>query len=203
MKFRVSAAALILVGLVSAGCSQSSGPLSPTADKKPRADVVAVDRTVESACGQSARVRFLAGQHIEVGDVTVTNDENTLCVDLVTRDGWYMDESHVAIALTPEELPQTGAGNPQVGHFALSDRHEPGTQSVSYCIDLGDAGFAGAQDLVIAAHAVVHFEEEDDSNEKAVQEETAWGEGTEFPGNSWAMYFAYEKQDCGGEIQGE
>jgi hypothetical protein len=64
-----------------------------------------------------------------------------------------------------------------------------------FCFSLAELGYTSGMDLVVAAHAVV----ERVVDGQSVQEETAWGEGPEFPGNSWAMYLNHTVQECNEE----
>lgn len=142
-----------------------------------------------------------AGQNIPVGTVTVEilDDEGgeaqTLRVTIATDNGWRMSETHVATAESLERLPQTGSGNPKVGHFDFSGEHD-GLTEVVYDIAM-DALVWGTDDrLYLAVHAVVFLEEE-----TGIWEETAWAEGGDFPGSSWATYFTYTLESGGeGEI---
>jgi hypothetical protein len=52
------------------------------------------------ACGE-ASVELIAGQNIDVGGVTVYNDESTICVAFSTEGEWYLTDTHLAIATDP------------------------------------------------------------------------------------------------------
>ncbi|MCK4303033.1 MAG: hypothetical protein KAY24_02205 [Candidatus Eisenbacteria sp.] len=167
------------------GCSESLAPQNPGTPHEgaPLAMWVSTPSTVP----------FLAGQTIDVGEVTVSNDEQSLCVEIGTTGGWVMTETHVAIALSVEELPQTGSGNPKIGQFALAADHDPPVASYDHCISL--VAYQPGDMLFIAVHAAVELL---DAGGAVLQEETAWAQGPEFPGQSWAMYFNYVVQECGG-----
>ena len=114
---------------------------------------------VSVECEEEKCADLIAGQHIDVGDVNVWNDDTNLYVQYVLDDPWVMTESHLHVATSMESIPQTqpnkkglGGGNPIPGHFDYSDPHGPVTE-YTYIIDLGD--WVPCTDLVIAAHAEV------------------------------------------------
>ncbi|MEZ4653848.1 MAG: hypothetical protein R3E12_09740 [Candidatus Eisenbacteria bacterium] len=167
------------------GCSEGDRQWS-TAPGDPQ------NQSVDDPCGEVTSVRLLAGQTIDVGSVTVENDGTELCVTYETSGDWTLVETHLDIRLTLGDVPQTRSGNPKVGKFTYSHKNLGHATSDEYCFLLEDLGYTAGTDLVIAAHAVV---------ERVVagqvqQNETAWGEGPEFPGNSWAMYLGHHVQEC-------
>ncbi|MBD3163562.1 MAG: hypothetical protein GF346_13740, partial [Candidatus Eisenbacteria bacterium] len=182
--------AIILLATVGAyGCSESENPVATT----PPAEVGTVSLGDGIPCGDSLVTILYAGQFIDVGTVTVYNDQDDLFIRIETTGGWWMTESHVAVATTLEDIPQTGKGNPKVGHFGLWAEHDPPVTTYTYSIGYE---YEPGVELFLAAHAVVELHDE---NGQRIQEETAWADGFEFPGNNWATYFTYLIQDCGGE----
>ncbi|MBW2996798.1 hypothetical protein KY349_00485 [Candidatus Woesearchaeota archaeon] len=99
---------------------------------------------------------MVAGQHIDAGDVTIWNDDSNLYVRYETTGGWEMTETHLHVACSLEEIPQTKKGNPRPGHFAINDEHDPAITEIEYVFNLAD--FPCSTPLV-AAHAVVQKEE--------------------------------------------
>lgn len=184
----IAAVSLItILGLY--GCSEVTTPSGE--DARPAAGPMTQWDGIP--CGESLSVTLYAGQHIDVGTVVVANDDTDLCIQIETTGGWVMQETHVAIARTLEEIPQTGSGNPKIGQFGLSAEHDPAVTSFDQCIPLAGYGYLPGETLYLAVHAVVVLEGE---GGEPLQEETAWAEGTEFPGNSWAAYFNYGVQEC-------
>lgn len=136
-------------------------------------------------CGTSMSTRLIAGQNIEVGSVSISNDEANVYV-IYQTDGYYaITETHLDVATSPDLLKQTRQGNAIPGKFAYATEHDPGVYEVTHTIDITQWP-AGTQ-LYFAAHAVVTSSE---------SSETAWGEGEDFPGRNWAMYIGYEIQLC-------
>ena len=116
----------------------------------------------------------------EVGSVFVWNDAENLYVTYSTAVG--MTETHLAVAIELEDIPQTRKGNPKVGRFPHKHEGLGGAITDPYTIPLD--GLSG--EIIIAAHAVL------------VGGETAWadcgGPDAYFPGNNWATYFTYTVQ---------
>ena len=96
-------------------------------------------------------VDLLAGQDTDVGDITVWNDGDNLYVEFDTTDsGELMLETHLAVATSLSDIPQTKKGNPIPGQFEYNTNHPGGTLTYVYTIPLD--WIAGTQ-LYLAAHA--------------------------------------------------
>ncbi len=157
-----------------------------------RGDVGTVQAAV-ATCGDD-QIRLIAAQNIDIGVVRITHDESELCVEyVVTAPGWSLSETHLALAASPSGLPQTPSGNPRVGLFPYQHTGLQG-QNDSYCVDYQQLGFVPGEPVYVAAHAVVV-----EGQQVFAISETAWGEGTDFPGNNWAMYYEYDLASCGPE----
>ncbi len=132
-----------------------------------------------------------------VGWVHVWNDCDYLYVEYITEGGWELTETHVAVATSFEDIPQTKKGNPKVGHFPYKMTHDPPVTLYTYEIELE---WTAGTKLYIAAHAVVQKLIGYDNCDPIYQEETAWancgGPDAYFPGNNWATYFTYHVQSC-------
>ena len=96
---------------------------------------------------------LLAGQHIDAGTLTVTNDGINLYVEYQTTDGWEMTETHLDVTCKPEDFPQTKKGNPKVGQFAYFNEYDPAVILDTYTISFSEIGCNAP--FYIAAHAVV------------------------------------------------
>ncbi|MFC2093074.1 LamG domain-containing protein [Bacteroidota bacterium] len=128
---------------------------------------------------------LLAGQTIDAGDIKVWNDQNFLYVQYLTMNNWWLNASHLHVATSLAGIPQTSSGNPKVGNFDYQAEYNPHVQSYTYTIPIT---WNWQTELFIAAHSEVVLK---DVNGHIIQQETAWGQGNNFPGNSWAMYFNY------------
>jgi hypothetical protein len=65
-------------------------------------------------------VDLVAGRTIDVGSVTVLEDDGELIVTLKTDFPWCIEEVHVGIGETVDDIPQR-RGNPVPGQFPYSD----------------------------------------------------------------------------------
>lgn len=71
---------------------------------------------------------------------------------------------------------------PRPGQFENGREHPSCGDSFAYTRTLDSENAEYGDELVIAAHADVISEDENES---------AWAEGENFPGANWAMYFKY------------
>jgi len=131
---------------------------------------------------------LIAAQHYDLGQVAVWSDADYLYVKYVTKPlgkfaDVYLEETHLHVDIDPSLIPQKN-GNPSPGQFDHQNTYGPDVVADTYTIPL-DAGWTSGTDLYIAAHAAVK------GVKRCVVHETAWGEGDDFPGNNWAMYFKY------------
>jgi hypothetical protein len=139
----------LILGLVLTGCLLSNVGQVPTTPVKssllPPADAFTTD--------------LLAGQTILVGTVYVWNDTTNLYVKYVITDPaeWCLTETHLAVAESLEEIPQTKKGNPIPGQFPYKHEDLGCITSDEYTISLSeiDGGVGPEDPLYIAAHAVV------------------------------------------------
>lgn len=144
----------------------------------------------ESLDDPCTETRLMAGQHYEAGSVTVDTDGIDLIITYATNADWTINATHMSIGNCEEQsFPTTGAGNPKIGHFEHGTSHSNGVNEVVYYINK-----EALNDLYcFAAHAVVTGPN---------GEETAWAEGLDFGGNSWAMYVEARQSDCNVTGQG-
>jgi hypothetical protein len=147
-------------------------------------------------CGTPKLVTLYAGQTIDAGTVTVSNDADNLYVTYTTANGWLLSETHLHVADSLAGIPQTNKGNPKVGNFAYQRSYDPPVSEDTYVIAKSDLSLDANNSVVIAAHAAV-VQVDDSGN--VIASETGWGDGDPFVDRgSWAMYFQYTWQDCNG-----
>ncbi len=164
-------------------------------------------RTVEVPADDGC-VPLFAGQHIEVGTVCVSIDNEadtsaecwggatgTMTVTYEVTGGWELVETHLAVGESLDDIPANNNGNPRIGHFPFASEDLDGATSHQVTIPLCDLGLSGEADSCdpveahFAAHAVVRLAD----GEGGVQTETAWGDGEPMTGKgSWAEYFTKE-----------
>jgi hypothetical protein len=108
-------------------------------------------------------VDLIAGQHLDVGDIHIWNDDECLYVKYVIvdetpedpTDNWYITETHLHIGYNSlDDIPQTGNKNPIPGQFEYQGVHDYPTLEVLYTHPLPDTWDAD-QEVYVAAHAVV------------------------------------------------
>lgn len=142
------------------------------------------DTPPTSACTPSV-VTLFAGQTIDAGNVTVTNDVNFIYVTYNTANGYVLTQTHLFVgdcALIPVNKP----GNAIPGQFPYTSAHSNLT-SYTYqipimAIPIGSCG-------CIAAHAVVV---KLNAAGQVVDQQTGWGNGTVInPTGQWGMKFSY------------
>lgn len=139
-------------------------------------------------CGESKVVDLLAGQYIVSGSVIVGNDEENLYVTYTTTDGWLLKHVHLYVG-DCAGIPLNNGGNPQIGQFPVNVAQDPYSTSATFSFPLSSLN----ECVCIAAHAeVVKL----DGNGTIIAGETAWGDGDDIGGGSWATKFGYCVQEC-------
>jgi hypothetical protein len=129
---------------------------------------------------------LIAGQTINAGTVSVTNDGSYIYVTYTTTGGWVLSQTHLYVgdcALIPVNNP----GNPIPGQFPFVSTHNNVT-TYTYQVPLSriPEGTCGC----IAAHAVV---KQYNASNQQIGQETAWGNGVRInlSGGNWGMKFDY------------
>lgn len=140
----------------------------------------------DPSCSES--FTLYAGQTIPVGDIVVSNDNDSIYVTYTLTGGWELVESHLYIG-NVAGIPSNKSGNPKIGNFPYQRSHTAGTTTYSYSVVIP----GNESCYVIAAHASVQLVQAG----SIVQSETAWSEGTRMTqkGN-WATYSDYCLMDC-------
>lgn len=144
-----------------------------------------------SHCGDATETPILAGQHTNVGSVTVWNDGNNLYVLYEATGNYRFRKTHL-FAGACSAIPVNNAGNPMIGQFPYTNNHGSGVASFMRVIPLGS--WSAGTELCISAHAeVVAY----GSNGSVVFSQTGWAQGSPInSGGSWAMKFNYTIQSC-------
>ena len=141
------------------------------------------DNTLEDSEEHCKTVNLIAGQNHIAGTVTVDVEGDNLIITYTTNDDWTLDATHLSITNCEEgSFPSTNSGNPKIGKFEYSSTHDTSVNQVIYTIPLDDV----TEEFCFAAHAEVSGE----------TGETAWAEGSDFGGNSWAMFVEATLSEC-------
>jgi hypothetical protein len=146
-----------------------------------------------SNCGSATETAILAGQHTNVGSITVWNDEANVYVQYEASGNYMFKKTHLYVGAC-NAIPVNNAGNPKIGNFPFNNNH--GTPGVSSFIRTIPLSILPEGCLCVAAHAeVVAY----NSSGGVIFSETGWGEGQQInAGGSWAMKFDYCIQSCQG-----
>lgn len=140
-------------------------------------------------CGTPVVSTFNAGQHINIGTVTVTNTATQLFVTFSTQNNWVLGQTHLYVG-SLANMPATPNGNPKIGNFPSSTTHSPMVTTFTYTYDLSTLDSC----FIVAAHAEAHLL---NSEGEIVQSETAWANDVQFNNSgSWAGYMNYCVQEC-------
>lgn len=140
--------------------------------------------TPKSLCAAATTVRFMAGQHYYVGDVSIAIKQGQLLVQISLMGNVVMSESHVDIANSPEELEVSP------GQFQYKQNHSPRVSEYVYQIPLDGSVHAG-QTIYARVHAAV----EGSPNAILCSSETAWGQGVR-SGIGWSMHIPVTLGEC-------
>ena len=163
---------------------------------KPNQDTV-IENSENDHCGDAVVFEFIAGQKIDVGEITVTNDQSKIYVTYQTTGNWWITETHLFVG-KKSDLPLTASGNPKIGHYPYHGEHDH-VQSIQFVIDI-DSDWTvdknGEFCVTISMHASVVLK---NSEGNVQQSETAFGKGDqpiEFEGSRWGWYHNVCLNDC-------
>lgn len=150
---------------------------SPTPKPTPPR-IVEVPALSPGDCGDPTVVTIWAGQHHDVGTVTVSRSGSNLYLDYRTKDGWAMTETHADVGVSDP------GGSP--GQLTYKSAHNPAVTFKRYVIPIDPAWTPGTE-LYVRAHAVVVHPD--------MPEETGWA-------GAWKSFFRYTLPTCPGKISG-
>jgi len=146
---------------------------------------VSTGRTYGEPCTPT-EVMLVAGQTMDAGTVTVSNDANYIYVTYTTTNGWVLTQTHLYVgdcALIPVNNP----GNPMPGQFPYTSAHNNVT-TYTYQVPISRIPLEGCG--CIAAHAVV---KKYNASNQLIDTQTGWGNGVRInlTGGNWGMKFDY------------
>ncbi|UCE94106.1 MAG: hypothetical protein JSV73_02150 [Flavobacteriaceae bacterium] len=168
-----------------------SSSLEKSVNQEPQTILVTKEDIETQSCDEPVKFPLMAGQHIEVGAVYVSNDENYVYVRYeITETEWSLKETHLFIG-DLDDAPFTNGGNPQFGQFTYQANHDF-VHEFLYTDPIDD----DTEEISIIAHAVVVQRDGDNTTAN----ETAIAEGqTEFEGNRWGWIINYQIAECEGD----
>lgn len=169
-------------------CQVESMSSDEVANRKPQpTEDTEINVDLENLNGACVSVQLIAGQHHVAGDVSVYNDGDNLIVIYTSNDAWALGTTHLSLGNCDDNwVPLTRAGNPKIGQFKYTKPYSVTDHEVVYVISLSDLN----DHYCFAAHAEVQGQ---------TGGETAWAQGAEFSGNSWAMFVESFLSDCPSE----
>ncbi|HBE42271.1 MAG TPA: hypothetical protein DDW27_13890 [Bacteroidales bacterium] len=99
--------------------------------------------------GGPASTQLIAGNRETIGEVNISVSGSNILVNYkVTKDGWALAETNLAIENSPDDFPQTSTGNPIPRDFEYRVVHDPYVKEYTYSIAKG-----GFTTVYMAAHA--------------------------------------------------
>jgi len=116
-------------------------------------EIITLDEPI--CIAQDGETKLIAGQHHEVGTVSVKFEETKIIVTYKANEGIVITETHLHVAIASGLIPTNPGGNPQIGLFDYGEEGIYKTEA-EYVIDRID----GEDCYYIAAHAVVLMESE-------------------------------------------
>jgi len=139
----------LILGLVLTGCT-----LLSNVGQVPTNEQNGISYLTKAGTEANPEVmNLLAGQTNLVGEVRVWNDADDLYVKYVITDlDWCLTETHLHVATSLGDIPQTKKFNPIPGQFDHKRVYDPCVQNDTYIIPMS---LIPGDSLYIAAHAVV------------------------------------------------
>ena len=189
--------AIVLVSFAVVSCSEDL--LNPPSTD-PSLTATTSSETLESVspyCGTQTFTLW-AGQTINAGTVTVSNDALNLYVTVVSNGG-YEGTENIKMWLGTDLTLVNGGGltRPAAGHFPYKTTVPEGETTFTFTVPLSTIPFynvsvCGVQSIYVYVHADVLAIHEDGS----VSGETAWGGDVAGPGRAWWYYATYVPSCC-------
>ena len=141
----------------------------------------------QESCGEPMECAFIAGQTIDAGSVTVTNDEEYLYVKVYSKAGFQDVSENIKmwIGLTPPDR------RPPSGHFPYKVTENGDTHIFKIELSTLPEWDECGKQYVIIVHGDVLTEEGNHGSG-----ETAYGGCDGVDGKPWWAYMQYETQCC-------
>ncbi|MBS1512190.1 MAG: hypothetical protein JST86_15180 [Bacteroidetes bacterium] len=181
MKKLLPVLSVLLMALSFSACKKEIVPNQET--KQPDSGLVPIGN--EGSC-PTTTVNLMAGQTINAGSITVTNDADFIYVTYTTANGYVLTQTHLYVG-DCAGIPVNNPGNPIPGQFPYSSPHSNIT-TYTYQVPISaiPAGGCGC----IAAHCVVV---KLNASGQVIETQTGWGSGTQINlgSGNWGMKFSY------------
>ncbi len=182
MKKTLLAFSAIALSIVLVSCKKEA----PQAPVKEENEIISPRTDLPGEECPATTVQLTAGQYINAGSVTVSNDASFIYVTYTTANGYFLTQTHLYVG-NCANIPVNNPGNPIPGQFPYNSNHTY-LNTFTYQIPISaiPAGGCGC----IAAHAVVV---KLNSSGQVIEQQTGWGQGTVINpnGSNWGMKFEY------------
>ncbi|MFO7650437.1 MAG: hypothetical protein R6X13_03725 [bacterium] len=127
---------------------------------------------------------IIAGQHTDIGDLTIHFTYDNVYVTYAVTGDWRLEETQCHIATSLAGIPSNNGGMTP-GQFDYKVEHDPMVQTYSYTIPMRDAWRDDC--LYLAAHcSAVRLE-----NGQPVEQQTGWSGDSLHPGRNWGLYIRF------------
>lgn len=136
-----------------------------------------------SPCGSVLESDLLAGQHMNAGVVKVSNNGDSIRVEVTMLNGWTMKLAHLYVG-PASQAPLNKNGSPKNGHFPIQQSFNGGSSGYVFMLPKGNL----TGNIMVAFHAEVRS--------ASGQQETAWADGLRFTNKNWATFINYAIQEC-------
>ncbi|MFC1481656.1 SdrD B-like domain-containing protein [Candidatus Neomarinimicrobiota bacterium] len=132
--------------------------------------------------------QFRAGQHIDIGAVSIWDDSTNLYVQFNAEYGWELQHTHVNISADSIVVNGTtydpSDGRPAPGHYTIQTAHDPRVTTYTYTFPLAD--YPGST-IYVLTHA--------EAISPTGGGETGYGGDLENTGRGWWYYSRYSVGD--------
>ena len=189
MKMTFNKILFIILTTLTIGCSKDDDFIVPKSQLKveePKNYTVYYSTPYSTTLGSPTIVTLYAADSIDIGTITVTNNNDSVFVTFNTYDNWQLQLIHLFVG-SMLDIPLDPANNPYVNNFPYVTTLDPMQTTVTF-------GFPDSllhETFIVAAYAEVYKV----LNGQIIQSEIAWGEGIQFTEDGiWATYFNYSKK---------
>ncbi|MFI5218291.1 MAG: hypothetical protein ACHQNT_02295 [Bacteroidia bacterium] len=174
---------MILMGItVFIACTKENLTTPSTGGSTGSAPISDNDRT---ACGKIIQKKFFNKNKVEVGVVTVWNDENLLYVEYNTFNGYLIDKGNLYVGECEDLAQMMTEGNIDPSLFPYETWDNVNGNHFVFTIDFAKKKL---DCVCIAAQAIVV--------DALGNQLDVWAEGNQFTGEKFGMYFEYCIQVC-------
>ncbi len=185
-KLFVFLTALSLTSLISCKKESLTAPQTKSATANSNASLKLAGRGYTANGCPIETVSLIAGQNIDAGTVTVSNDADFIYVTYTTANGYLLQQTHLYVG-NCEAIPVNKQGNPVPGQFPYKTNHN-NCSTFTYQVPIAAIGLGKCG--CIAAHAALV---KLNAAGQVIDSQTGWGSGDQInpAGGNWGTKFGY------------